>query len=391
MKRRMILAAAGAAAVFPGLAAAAPERSPDNWFPLGRPARAILVTGGDYYRYQAVLRALAKGLAASGVIENGDVPIPENTLSTWPMWTWLIKEAGGSMLQFPLDGWYDYAFNKNNRSEKREEILERVKKQKDVDIIFTMGTDPAVDMSRFVDYVPVMNLSCTDPVKSHVVASSDDSGKDNVFAVVSGDMWTWQLRRFKSLFNFKRLAIVTALRNKDRSGIDDVQGLTKELDYELVVKTYDVNRPDDFGAYVLFRRSLLEALDLDHCDAVYMPWFPASDEEMKDLLQILTRRRIPVFSQVGADAVRRGILMGVGEEDFSGLGGFEAKAVQKVLNGAKPRSLNMRYRRSQGLVLNLRTAMDMGWLPPLGLLATVEKTYETYSPAMKKITMQAGQ
>ncbi len=388
MKRRMILAAAGAAMAMPAWAASSVYT---NRFPLNRPARVILVTSGDYYRYMAILQATARGLAEQGLIEKGDVPIPETSRSTWPMWKWLIKEAGGTKLQFLLDGWYDYGFDVEKRQEQRQNVYERLRQWKDVDLIFTMGTDPAVDMKELVKDIPVINLSCSDPVVSGVVASENDAGQDNIHVLVTTDMWKWQLRRFYSLFHFKRLAEVAARRNLERSGIDDAQTLANTLGYELVVKTYGASRAEEKTAYVLFRRALLEALDQDHCDAVYLPWFPANDADMRDLNRILTSRRIPAFSQIGSDAVRRGILLGVGEEDFAGMGRFEAKVVEQVLQGVKPSSINMRFQRSQSLVLNLKTAMDMGWQPPLGLLATVERTFETQSPELKKITLQPDQ
>ena len=80
---------------------------------------------------------------------------------------------------------------------------------------------------------------------------------------------------------------------------------------------------------------------------------------------------------MGSEPVKRGILIGVGDDNLSGLGYFEARVIQKVLAGVKPRAISQRYEQSQGLVLNLRTAMEMGWNPPLGLLVTVEKTYNT--------------
>ena len=390
MKRRMVLAAAGAAMAMPAWARASSSVYTDR-FPLKRPARVILVTSGDYYRYQAILRETARELAELGVIEQGDVPIPDTSRSTWPMWKWLIKEAGGAKLQFMIDGWYDYGFDVEKRQERRQDIIDRLATVKDVDLIFTMGTDAALDMKEFVKDLPVINLSCSDPIVSGVVASADDAGQDNIHVLVTTDMWKWQLRRFHSLFRFKRLVEVAARRNIERSGIEDAQALANALGYEFVVKTYGASRAEEKTAYVLFRRALLEALDQDHCDAVYLPWFPANDDDMRDLNKLLTIRRIPAFSQIGSDAVRRGILLGVGEEDFAGMGEFEAKVVAQVLRGVKPRAINMRFQRSQSLVLNLKTAMDMGWQPPLGLLATVERTFETQSPELKQITLQPDQ
>lgn len=72
--------------------------------------------------------------------------------------------------------------------------------------------------------------------------------------------------------------------------------------------------------------------------------------------------------------------MGAGDVNYDDIGRFEARVIESVINGVAPRKISQKLSQNQGLVLNLRTAMQMGWQPPLGLLATVEKTYATQSP-----------
>ena len=62
---------------------------------------------------------------------------------------------------------------------------------------------------------------------------------------------------------------------------------------------------------------------------------------------------------------------------------FEARVIDLVTRGVKPRLLDQRFAQSQGLVINLKTAMQMGWQPPLGLLVSVEDTFSTHSPLVK--------
>lgn len=62
---------------------------------------------------------------------------------------------------------------------------------------------------------------------------------------------------------------------------------------------------------------------------------------------------------------------------------FEAKVIAKVLEGVSPRRIGQRYSHNHGMVLNLKTAMQMGWKPPLGMLLTVEKTFATHQPQVR--------
>ena len=60
--------------------------------------RVAYIEGGGYTDYQRILAATAKGLAELGVIADGDVPIPEKTDDTRPIWDWLAEHAGGCLL-----------------------------------------------------------------------------------------------------------------------------------------------------------------------------------------------------------------------------------------------------------------------------------------------------
>lgn len=371
MKRRNLLTAGLLAGCFSTVAAQMTEGLPAT--------RLILVTSGDYFRYQAILSATSRALAGEGVIQHGDVPMPTGTNSTAPLWQWLSQRAGGRRLIFLSDGWYSYDWNGERRKTVREMVLTRLKTRRDVDLIMTFGTDAGFDMARYVDDIPVLNLNSTDPVANGLVKSADDSGKNNVHAMVTGDFWQWQLQRFHAIFRFRHLAVVTAHENLTRSGIDAARDLGPVLGYVLKVQTYQNDQTQPHESFKRFFAAMQNVLD-EGADAVYLPWFPADDDEMRQLVKLLTDRRIPSFSQTGADPVRRGLLLGAGDVNYDAVGRFEARVIESVINGVMPRKINQCFTQSQGLVLNLRTAMQMGWQPPLGLLATVEKTYTTQSP-----------
>lgn len=372
MKRRNLLMAGGVSLLVPTALAQMTEGEV--------PESVILVTSGDYFRYQSVLLATCRALAARGLIENGDVPVPSTTWSTLPMWQWLSRNAGGKRLSFSADGWYSYEWDKLKRLSVREDILNRLKERHDVGLILTFGTDAGVDMARYVDDVPVLNLNSTDPVANGIVQSAADSGKDNVHALVTGDYWQWQLERFHAIFRFRRLAIVCAEENVTRSGIEEARTSAPIFGYQLVLKTFRNEQNQPHESFERFLTVLEEVVDKNHADAVYLPWFPADDAEMQRVVGFLTRRRIPSFAQTGSEPVKRGLLMGAGDVNYDDIGRFEARVIESVINGVAPRKISQKLSQNQGLVLNLRTAMQMGWQPPLGLLATVEKTYATQSP-----------
>ena len=105
------------------------------------------------------------------------------------------------------------------------------------------------------------------------------------------------------------------------------------------------------------------------------------NERFPEFLEVLTSRGIPSFTQEGHEVVSRGILLGIDNTDLEGYGLTEAHVIDCVLKGEKPRTIDLRVAQDQGLLINLKTAMQMGWQPPLGLLVSVEETYSTHSPS----------
>ncbi len=371
MKRRNLLAA-GLALPWAARAAVVGD------FPLQRPARAIMVSGGDYYRYQAIFAATLRGLAHLGLASASSPVVPEGTQSTLPMWEQLAAAPAGR-IEFLSDGWYSYEWSLERRAVVCHQVLERIRTRGDVDLVLTFGTDAGRDMAHEVEGVPVVSLNSSDPVATGIVKSAEDSGKDNVHAMVTEDYWRWQLLRFYAIFRFRKLAIVTTEANVGRSGINDAMRLAQENGFQLVVRRYVSEDKAPEASYRRFREAVRLAIDEDGADAVYLTWFPARSDDMPDLVKLLTDRGVPAFAQTGVEEVMRGILLGVGAENIEAIGLFEARVIEQILNGVKPRDVSQLYAQDQGIVVNLKTAMQMGWQPPMGLLVTAEKTFTTQS------------
>ncbi len=363
----------------------------------GRPARAILVTGGPFLRYRSILLGVAAGLKALELIERAPAietqhaaSVPEGAprqseprsdpskTGTADVWAELAKSAGGSRLAFLADGHYDYGFSEAGREAARTAVLERLKTKRDVDIVFVFGTEATLDMAAAVKDIPVVSLGSSDPVRTGIVKSADDSGQDNLHAVVVADYYGWQTRSFGHVYPFKRLGLPIASARNEKSGEPEIRKACEELGAGFILRTYEETGDAQVDDAALL--ASVEALANEGADAIMFPWFSASPEMFRALLTLLERRGIASFSQAGPDFVERGILLGVGSETFEGYGFFEAEVILRILEGDKPRQIGQRYAQRGRLVVNLRSAMALGWQPPFGLLVAAEKAWTTQSP-----------
>lgn len=366
-----------------GLGAAALAIGADPLFaralPRGRRARVILVASGSYQRYRQVLLALARGLEKLGVIKHAparDAVTGRAELSD--VWQSLASSAGGDSLNFLADGLYSYEFDEKRRLRVQKQVLDRVAKRRDVDLILTAGTYAVRDMASNIRDIPVLSISSSDPIASHLVASAEDSGQDNLHVLIDRDRYAWQTEAFHAVYPFKRLAIVTSQTRKDRCGEAEIRKCCERLgvDFRFVVyQEAEKSVEDDYRA---FKRAL-EAAVKEGADAVVLPWFPCPKGRFREVTQLLAQHRVASFSQSGPEFVRRGILLGEGDQDLDGSGLFEAEVVRRVLAGEKPRSIPQALTQKSRFALNLVSAMQLGWKPPLGLLLSVENAFTTQS------------
>ena len=349
---------------------------------MAKPLNVIFVSSGPFARYQVILENTAYGLKKLGLIERAPQSSDQDGISSEPVWAWLAKNAGGQKLRFLSDGFYSYDWNPQKREVLRDEILRRIAEKNDVDLILTVGSPASLDMVRHVDRIPVLSIGSSDPILNGIVKSANDSGKDNVHALILDEYYRWQVERFHSVFHFKNLGLLIAEGRERNSGLMQTEAICEELKIGFEAVVYPIATGSQDSDYQHLKRAL-EELIAKGVDAVYLPEFTCPNDRYQEFLAMMTSRGIPSFSQVGEEPVSRGILLGVGEGDMRSYGLFEAKVIEKVIKGVSPRKIPQVYAQNHGMVLNLKTAMEMGWRPPLDMLLMVEKTFSTHRPQVR--------
>ena len=111
-------------------------------------------------------------------------------------------------------------------------------------------------------------------------------------------------------------------------------------------------------------------------DAIYLTYTSTPMEKIPELMTPIIEAGIPSFAQAGPQLVEYGVLMSLAQASFADIGQFEAEAMAAVIHGKKPRDVNQIFEPELGLAINLKTAMRIGWNPPLEILAAVDEIYQ---------------
>lgn len=328
-----------------------------------------------FVNYAGMLNGLIKGLNELGWINNIDgMDYKEGQQDTSKMWEWLSSKDMGSNIEFVKDAYYSLS---TMDEDSKSRMLGRLQKN-DLDLMIVMGTYAGKFTADNNHNTPVMVFVSSNAVQSGIIKSETDSGSDNVWAHMDSGKFQRQIRVFYDIFKFKKLGIVyeNSPLAKEYSAIDDVESIAGQKGFEIVYNY--VNEPKFPGDEERYHREVSEAYKQlsEKVDAMYITIASLDSKKLPELFTPFYEKRIPVFSQLGADEVMNGALMSISTGDFKNLGRFGADNIARLFNGAGLRSLQQVFESTPQIIINLEVADKIGYDVPFEVLLTSDKIYK---------------
>jgi ABC-type uncharacterized transport system substrate-binding protein len=330
---------------------------------------------GNYVEYPRTLRAIAQGLQQLGWLNALEIP---DNLDGRQLWRFLARNAKSNTLEFVDDAyWQPSNFDAAQRPIVRQAVARRIKERHDIDLIIAMGTWAGQSMAALGAPVPTIVGSVSDAVGSGIVKSARDSGLDNLHARVQPERYQTQVRLFHDIVPFKTLGLVYE---------DSPEGRT----FAAVSAVEQVAREDGFtvkSCHAAFNnvtaaqatRNVLECYRQlsGQVDAAYVTVHSGiTPESIGQVADILRAAKTPSFAMLGSEQVRAGLLMSLAQAGYADVGLFHAEAIARVFNGAKPRQLSQIWIDPAKIALNLDTARDIGFDPPVDILLAADEVYQ---------------
>lgn len=358
-------------------ASGAPDFSSEPSTNAGQKWRIAYYEGGPYFEYQKVLLATLRGLMDLGWIEPAQPPSLSGE-ETAGLWKWLSSSIKSDYLEFLGDGHYSSNWDEDgNRKEISERVIKRLNSTRDIDLIIAMGTWAGEDLANDEHQVPTVVFAASDPVAAGIIESVDDSGVAHIHAAVDPDVYERQIRIFHEMTDFNKLGIAyeNTVAGRSYAAVDVIEGVAKELDFEIVACHTQSDIPDLDAA----GRSVIACFEnlVNNVDAIYVTMQGGvRSESIPTLVQTTNSRRIPTFSQAGSEEVAYGFLASISQGNFEFVGRFNAKTIGKVFNGAMPGQLPQRFSPPPKIAINLKTAEIIDFNPPIILLGAADEIYD---------------
>jgi len=236
-----------------------------------------------------------------------------------------------------------------------------------VDVIVA-SSQAALAAKQATNTIPIVVPIITDPVRLGLVTSlARPGGNVTGFATQNDDLPGKWMELVKVAFpNVSRVAVLYHPTYDGEIQLRAFEAAARSLGVRLQALKVEV--PDDFAAaFAAVRENRAEALIVSSSPLFYA--------HRTRLVEFAAKQRIPTIYHQSDFVVNSGGLMSYGP-DFHDLFRRSASYVDKILRGAKPRDLPLEQPTMFELVINLKTAKELGLPIPPSLLLRANRVIE---------------
>jgi putative tryptophan/tyrosine transport system substrate-binding protein len=256
---------------------------------------------------------------------------------------------------------YRYADGKRERLPDLVAELVRLK----VDVIVTGGAPAAEAAKKASGTIPIVFAGASDPVGSRLVSSlARPGGNITGLSLMTPDLDGKRLELLKEAFpQVARVAFLwQPSGTRGNRSLTDMEAAAKALGLKLL--SLEVRSLDDFdGAFARAKKEGAQALITSTGGLI--------STQRRQVLDFAAKNRFPAMYR-NSEFVEAGGLMSYAPNDAD-LFRRAAEFVDKILKGAKPGDLPIEQPNKFELVMNLKTAKQLGLTIPQKVLARADK------------------
>jgi len=327
----------------------------------------------SFITYSKTLVGIVNGLYERGWITDlKGFDMVSNSNDAKEIWRWLAAKEVSPYIEFVDDAFYNLKNGDNNA-----DIIDRLNKQKDLNLMVVMGTQAGVVLGNDSLDTNIFVFAASNAVRAGIIDSVEDSGRDNIWAHMDPNRFERQLNVFYDTVKFKKLGMVYEDSDIARvySAVSEVEARAAEKGFEIV--RYYVDEPRTPEDYQRYYREVQEAYDklAPQVDAMFVTVASLESDKLPELFTPFYEHKVPIFSQLGNVEVEHGALMTVSVMDELNVGRFGADTIIKCLRGSKPRELTQAFQSAPRIVFNAKVAEKIGFKIPFELIMVTDEVY----------------
>jgi putative ABC transport system substrate-binding protein len=237
-----------------------------------------------------------------------------------------------------------------------------------VNVIVTAATPPTVAAKRATSVIPIVFVASGDPLGAGLVESlARPGGNVTGLSILSVDVASKRVELLREVVpNLRRLAILSDGSNRVVTGeAEAAQAAARAFGIE--VAPLDVRRADAIAPAFAELNGRADALYITSHQLFFVNRLAIST--------LALRARLPSMYGVSEEMLSAGGLRSYGPS-FPGLFQRAAELVDRILRGEKPADIPVEQPTKFDLVINLKTARELGVTVPHNLLVLADEVVE---------------
>lgn len=306
----------------------------------------------------ALVRAQHSGVARIGAVVHSSAYMP------------IIEGLQAGLKELGLVAGKDFILDVVNAQADLNAAADAARRfeREQVRMIYSTPTSVSLRVKDATSTVPVFFCVGTDPVAVGLVDNfAKPAGRLTGLHFLTTDLTAKRLELLKQLM--PKVRHVVTFYNPDNPSAREALRLARAAGSKLKVQL--VERPARTPSEV---RAAVAALKHGEADALFMVSDALVTSQAQVLIDKANRLRMPTMMQVQT-LVERGALVSYGV-DYHKIGRDSAKNVQRMLGGARPADLPVEAVSKVALVLNRRTASEIGVVIPPAMLVRFDRVIE---------------
>lgn len=334
-----------------------------------------LVISGEFYAYSENFIGILNTLKEKGWMN--DFTFSDEARDSFSI---LYKELTqkndySDYIEFPEKYFFDFNWEEES---KNNEKFQHILNSNEIDLIISFGTLSGTILSEPDSFdIPVLVATSSDPVKSGIIKSNEDSGKDYLTAFADPNRFIRQVRLFHNIVKFKKLGILYTDTEVGRTyaALSDIEKVAEEKDFEIISNTDLIEEDSDPQAPKRYVEALKEIAP--KVDAVYFTIQAGfTIENLPNIIDVINKYKLPTFAMEESKFVKHGVLFSISAYEGKSIGEFNARKVIKILKGAKPRDLEQIFSVTPSISINLKEADLIDFSVPIDILSSSDEVYK---------------
>ncbi len=315
------------------------------------------------------LKGFAEGMQSIGYIDSS-VNLQKAPEDFFEFYDFLINSDLGDYIEFEPE---PYMIDVEGNEEIGKLIKEKAESG-ELDVIVATGTDPGLFLKSLDLPIPFLVCLATDPVASGIIRSAEDTGDEDIWALVEPNPYGRQFEGYQSMLDIKKICFVFIDEYDLIAGNSEYRKKAEELnvDYDEITFSEEETYAPDFDDKLL---QALKDHDMSGCDAVLFAYGTMNDENAPEISKYLASIGVPSLISDGDSISKNGGMMCLSCFDYESYGEYASMVVSNIFHGKKAGDQPCTFNSSPHIVMNLSCAEETGFDITFSLLNSVDRLY----------------